>query len=109
MKEQETSREAAGTRPQRQNESRLGFSPSLISNQSGELLMTRTSMLTKKLHLLSQYAAALFTVLLTVAACETTPAAFAQGATAQALAGNGGPEGSWIYTVTIPGYTFTGI
>jgi hypothetical protein len=44
----------------------------------------------------------MFTLLLTVAACGTSPAAFAEEAKC-------GPEGSWIYTVTIPGYTFTGI
>jgi hypothetical protein len=59
-------------------------------------------MLKTKCRLLSQCVAAMFTLLLTVAACGTSPAAFAEEAKC-------GPEGSWIYTVTIPGYTFTGI
>jgi hypothetical protein len=52
--------------------------------------------------LLSKCVAALFTVLLTVAACGTSRAAFAEEVKC-------GPEGSWISPVTIPGYTFTGI
>jgi hypothetical protein len=68
-----------------------------------------TSMLKTKYRLLSLCGAALFTALLTIAASGSSPAAFAQEATAQTMASNCGPEGSWIYTVTIPGYTFTGI
>jgi len=56
------------------------------------------------------------TVLLAIAACGTSAAAFAQDATTGAVAASAewapasqGPEGSWLYTVTIPGYTFLGI
>jgi hypothetical protein len=59
-------------------------------------------MLKTKYRLLSRCAAAIFIVLLTVAASGTPPVASAQEAKC-------GPQGSWIYTVTIPGYTFTGI
>ena len=66
--------------------------------------MTWTDVLKTKWRLLSGVRAAT-TVLLAIAVCGTSATAFAQAATPDCQ----GPEGSWLYTVTIPGYTFLGI
>ena len=78
--------------------------------------MTQTCVLKTKRPLLFKYAAAVIAVMLTIAAFAGSCTAFAQDATAAAASGFGqwgphsqGPEGSWLYTVTIPGYTFQGI
>lgn len=66
--------------------------------------MTWIEVLKTKWRSLSQCAPAAITVLLAIAVCGTPAAAFAQAAPDCK-----GPEGSWLYTVTIPGYTFQGI
>jgi hypothetical protein len=78
--------------------------------------MTWTNVLKIKWRSLSKCAPAVLTVLLAIAVCGTSAAAFAQAATPNAQGGSAegapncqGPEGSWLYTVTIPGYTFQGI
>lgn len=58
--------------------------------------MTRTNLLTR-------IARSLFPV--AVAVCLT----LAQTAGAQSHSSPTAPEGSWVYSVTIPGYTFTGL
>ncbi|MEA2263806.1 MAG: hypothetical protein QOJ51_6631 [Acidobacteriaceae bacterium] len=78
--------------------------------------MTRTDwMKTKSRQLLKYSSAAAMTGLVALAALGTPTAAVAQHiAEPQGLLGalcpqSQGPEGSWLYTVTIPGYTFQGI
>ncbi|MGB8536839.1 MAG: hypothetical protein WCD57_10530 [Acidobacteriaceae bacterium] len=72
--------------------------------------MTWTTVLQTKWRSLSKCVPAAITVLLAIAVCGTPAAALAQAETPQAIAANcKGPEGSWLYTVTIPGYTFLGI
>jgi hypothetical protein len=78
--------------------------------------MTRTDwMKTKSRQLLKYSSAAAMTGLVALAALGTSTAAVAQHiAEPQGLLGalcpqSQGPEGSWLYTVTIPGYTFQGI
>jgi hypothetical protein len=73
--------------------------------------MKWTDVLKIKARSLSKCAPAVITVLLAIAVCQTSPAALAQAATPQGVSAENchGPEGSWIYTVTIPGYSFLGL
>ena len=72
-------------------------------------------MKTKRRQLLKGAATLAAGVILALLGSSTS--AYAQGATessgeeglASARAENSGPEGSWLYTVTIPGFTFQGI
>lgn len=67
--------------------------------------MTWTNVLKTKWRSLAKCAPAVLTVLLAIAVGGTSPAALAEEGAPNCQ----GPEGSWLYTVTIPGYTFQGI
>src|ERR1700761_1506644 len=72
----------------------------------------KTEWMNKKARRFLQLSAATLTVLIALTPLKA-PAAAAQSAmepNAQLIGGTSqGPEGSWLYTVTIPGYTFQGI
>ena len=73
----------------------------------------KTEWMNKKTCQFRQLSAAALTVLVALILLGAPVAAQAQNATesiAQLIGSlSQGPEGSWLYTVTIPGYTFQGI